>query len=110
MTLERLSAKKVYYYFVCMITLFVLMLGTIDIVSSVISYAVFKPPDIAMESPTTPKGMPDTQGSEPFIDDYYRSKMLFDRMGDSMARLLVSGLIFAYFSFRLKEMELAEKI
>ncbi len=110
MTLEKVTIKKSYYYVICAITLFVLMWGAIDVVSSIVSYVVFRPPEIAIDSPTAPGSLPsEAKGAiEPFIDEYYQSKMIFDRLGDSIARILVSGAIFAYFSFRLKELEKAE--
>ena len=110
MSLERMSVKKGYYYVICAITLLMLMWGTMDVASSIISYMVFRPPEVTLESPTAPKGMqPEVKGAvEPFIDDYYQSRMIFDRLGDSIARILVAGALFAYFSFRLKEMERSE--
>jgi len=111
MTLERITVKKSYYYVVCAITLFVLMWGTIDVVSSIISFVAFKPQELQIESPTSPKGgLPSDVkgGGEPFIDEYYQSRMLFDRLGDSLARILVSGAIFAYFSYKLRLMEKTE--
>ena len=113
MTLERLSAKKVYYYVICTFTLFILMWGTVDVASSIISFFVFRPPDISMDSPTASKGnVPsDAKGmTDPFVDDYYQSRMIFDRMGDSLARMIVAGSLFAFFSLKIKEMERAEKL
>ena len=87
------------------------MWGMIDVVSSTVSYVVFKPPEITMGSPTAPKDSlsSETKGAiEPFIDEYYQRRMIFDRLGDSIARILVSGIIFAYFSYRLRALERAE--
>ncbi|MFC1560197.1 hypothetical protein ACFLZ2_05530 [Candidatus Margulisiibacteriota bacterium] len=111
MALERTSVKKTYYYVICAVMLLILLWGAIDVASSVISYVVFRPPAVELESPTSTKGgMPqEVKGSvEPFIDEYYQSRMIFDRLGDSLARLIVAGLVFGYFSYKLKEMEKTE--
>lgn len=113
MGLEKMSIKKCYYYVICALTFFILMWGAIDVVSSLVSVVVFRPPQLAAESPTSSKDAYSSESKgagEPYIDEYYQNRMIFDRLGDSIARILVSGAIFAYFSFRLKEMEKAEKI
>lgn len=111
MALERVSVKKTYYYVICAVMLFILLWGAIDVASSVISYIVFRPPSVEIESPTSAKGSMPQEGRgsiEPFIDEYYQSRMIFDRLGDSLARLIVASLAFGYFSYKLKEMEKTE--
>lgn len=109
MAFERLTIKKVYYYVVCAITLFVLMWGTVDIVSSILSLTIFKPPSLGLDVTTGPQGggaSANEQGAAgPSFDEYYQSRMSMDRIGDSIARIIVAGLIFAYAGYRIRELE-----
>ena len=109
MAFERFTIKKIYYYVICALTLFVLMWGTVDVVSSLLSITLFKPPSVSMENQTGAKSSPAvSEGkmmAEPFFEEYYQSRMTFDRIGDSLARLIVAGCIFLYSSSRIKEIE-----
>lgn len=107
MAFERLTIKKIYYYVICGVTLFVLMWGTVDIISSILSISIFKGPSISLENP---EAQPTSGGKggtadQPFFDEYYQSRMMFDRMGDSVARLLVAGALFIYAGNRIRELE-----
>ena len=106
MAFERLTIKKVYYYVVCAVTLFVLMWGTVDIISSILSVTLFKPPSVSLEAPSGPQAGAEGKGAtEPFFDEYYQGRMAFDRIGDSIARIIVAGIIFAYAGLRIRELE-----
>jgi hypothetical protein len=107
MAFERLTIKKVYYYVVCLITLFVLMWGMVDVVSSALSLTVFKPPTLGVEpmGPQGGAGAAEGQASGPSFDEYYQGRMAVDRIGDSLARILVAAAIFTYASYRVKELE-----
>lgn len=109
MAFERFTVKKIYYYFVCIITLFVLMWGTVDIISSMLSITIFKPPSVSLEPSSGPQSASVGEGKggapESFFDEYYQSRMTFDRIGDSIARILVAGTLFAYAGFRIRELE-----
>jgi len=107
MAFERITVKKIYYYVICAITLFILIWGAVDVISSVLSITVFKGPSVGLEAPSAgqssvgaEKGM-----SEPFFDEYYQNRMAVDRIGDSVARILVAGAIFIYASLKVKELE-----
>jgi hypothetical protein len=109
MAFERLTIKKVYYYIICAVTLVVLMWGTVDIVSSMLSLTIFKPPSLGLEAPTGPQGggagANEGQAAGPSFDEYYQSRMSMDRIGDSIARILVAGIIFGYSGMRIRELE-----
>ena len=107
MAFERLSVKKVYYYAVCAVTLFVLMWGTVDVISSILSITIFKSPSVSLEAPSGSQSGAEGKGgaAEPFFDEYYQGRMAFDRIGDSVARIIVAGIIFAYAGFRIRELE-----
>jgi hypothetical protein len=83
------------------------MWGTVDIISSILSISIFKGPSISLETPEGPQSASGGKGgsSEPFFDEYYQSRMMFDRMGDSVARLLVAGALFIYAGNRIRELE-----
>jgi hypothetical protein len=108
MAFERFTAKKIYYYVICAVTLFVLMWGMVDVVSSVLSITIFKPASVSLEVPGGPQSGADGKGGvvpEPSFDEYYQGRMAFDRIGDSLARVIVAGIIFAYAGYRIRELE-----
>lgn len=101
-----MSMRKVYSYVVCLVALLILLWGVVDVISASIGMVVLKPSTNAYE-PLPPEGsmIPgggDIKGIEPSIEDYYQRRMVMDRFGDSFARILVSGIVFAYFSLKLK--------
>lgn len=104
MSFERFSVKKMYYYIVCGITLFILLWGAVDVVSSVLSITVFKGPTIGLDMPGA-QGVEGKADAQPTMDEYYQSRMAMDRIGDSAARLIVAGCVFLYASMKVKELE-----
>jgi len=106
MAFERLTIKKIYYYVICAATLFVLMWGTVDVISSVLSITILKSPTASLEAPVGPQGGADKGGAEqPMFEEYYQSRMVFDRIGDSLARIIVSGALFWYAGMKIRELE-----
>jgi hypothetical protein len=110
MAFERNTTKKVYYYVICAVTLLILTWGLIDVTSAVLSITIFKAPSISLEAPSGPQSAAEGKGGvpEPSFDEYYQGRMLIDRIGDSIARVIVSGLIFAYAGYRIRELEAKE--
>jgi hypothetical protein len=104
MSFERFSVKKVYYYVICSITLFILLWGAVDVVSSALSITVFKGPSIGLDMPGT-QGGDGKSAAEPMMDEYYQGRMAMDKIGDSMARLIVAGCVFLYASSKVRELE-----
>lgn len=107
MAFERNETKKVYYYVICAITLFILMWGLVDMTSAALSVTVFKPAGASLEAPGTPQAGPDAKagGDQPYFDEYYQGRMAMDRIGDSLARVIIAGAIFLYSSMKIKGME-----
>lgn len=103
MSLNGLELKKVYYYAICIMTFFVLMWGTVDLVSSSAGLLNIG----AASSLTAPpgEGMGPSEKGEQLFDSYYQKKMLLDRFWDSLARMVVSGIIFAYFRITVNKLE-----
>ena len=81
-----MDLKKAYYYIICLVALFVLMWGAVDLASAGIGLATAKEPGItALEK----------EGGAS-VDIYYQKRMLYDRLTDSLARIVISGLVFIY--------------
>jgi hypothetical protein len=112
MSFERFSVKKVYYYVICATTLFILLWGAIDVASAALSLTAFKGPTTGMDmsagGPQSGMAGDARAAAEPMMDEYYQSRMAMDRMGDSLARLLVAGSVFLYASMKVRELESKE--
>jgi len=106
--MRKSPIKQIYYYVICLVSLIILLWGVVDVISASISLIALKP-SAGMYEPLPPEaGMPgggDIKGVEPSIEDYYQKRMVMDRAGDSFARIIVSGLVFGYFSMKLKGLE-----
>lgn len=77
--------KKAYYYVICLMAFFVLLWGTIDFGSASTSYFLTKQAsDFSEEKQDRP------------LDEYYQKKMVQERLGDSLVRILVAGGIFIF--------------
>ena len=82
----NLDYKKIYYYIIALITFFVLLWGAIDLLSAA-------------------AGMITDKGAELGPEKYYQLKIAQDRIFDSLARILVSGIVFFYARFKLFKLE-----
>jgi len=83
---------------------FVLMWGTVDFASSTIGLISLRGADTTMSVPQGEAPMPMEKG-EQFFDAYYQSKMLQDRLWDSLARVVIAGMIFAYCRIKVERLE-----
>jgi hypothetical protein len=105
------GTRKLYCYVVCLIALLILLWGMVDVISASISLTILKPQAPSYE-PMTAEGAPfpggEIKGIEPSIEEFYQRRMIMDRVGDSFARILVSGLVFIYFSVKIKGLESAQ--
>lgn len=108
--MRKSPIKQIYYYVICLISLIILLWGAVDIISATVGLAVLKPQGGMYEQLPPEGGMSggDIKGVEPSVEDYYQKRMVMDRMGDSLARIFVSGAVFAYFSMKLKGLEKEE--
>jgi hypothetical protein len=83
--------KKAYYYIICLGALFFLLWGIVDLTGSVAGLVSTRVP--------TNLNQPQLQldnGPDQSLDLYYQKKMLNDRLVDSLARIVVSGIVFIY--------------
>jgi len=104
MPLSNLDLKRVYYYVICVMAFFVLMWGVVDLGSSAVSLLSVKLSNTTVDLPAG-EAPATTEKGEQFFDTYYQSKMLTDRLWDSLGRILVSGLIFGYCRFTVNKLE-----
>lgn len=84
-----MDLKRTYYYIICLVSLFILFWGVVDLSGAAVGLSMAKTAAVSLsQSPTI--------GEEQTLDVYYQKKMLFDRLSDSLARIVVAGLVFFY--------------
>lgn len=99
--LNNLDLKKIYYYTICVIAFFVFMWGAIDLSSASISLFTTRSQTAAYQESGEEKT------SEPFVDIYYQRKMLYDRLLDSLSRVVIAGIIFTYSRIQAKKLDVS---
>lgn len=104
MPLSNLDTKKIYYYVICVMAFFVLMWGCVDLTSSSIGLYNIRGAEQLLSGPSLGAPITPEKGDQ-FFDTYYQKKMLQDRFYDSLARILISGLIFVYCRFTVNKLE-----
>ena len=82
----NLDLNKAYYYIICLMAAFIFLWGTIDLVSSSASYVS------AQVAPAISSDKIPDEGME----NFYQKKVAQDRFLDSLSRMLISGIVFAY--------------
>lgn len=91
-----LDLKKTYYYIIALATFFVLLWGTIDLVSGLAGMATGKYIKLSTEM---------EKSADPGMEEYYQQRIMQDRVVDSLARIVVSGAIFLYARVKINESE-----
>jgi len=101
--------KKIYYYIICLFAVFILIWGAIDVVSGILSLT-FASPVPQYEPAPEAEAPPGMEGNVagPFLEEYYQRQMVLDRIGDSMARIVVAGLVLAFATWRINLLEKTE--
>ncbi len=94
-----MDLKKAYYYVICLVALFVLFWGVVDLSGSIVGLSTAKPVGASLN-----QGMPPAPESDQSLDVYYQKKMLYDRLSDSLARIIIAGLVFAYSRRKVDEL------
>ncbi|MFH1387179.1 MAG: hypothetical protein ABIH50_05900 [bacterium] len=95
-----MDLKKTYYYIICLAALFVLLWGVIDFAGAGVGLLFNHPVSTVADS----AGSFD-KDSAPSLETYYQKKILYDRLSDSLARILVSGLLFGYARLKVEKIE-----
>lgn len=104
MPFSNLDLRRIYYYVICAMAFFVLMWGIIDLASSSIGLISIRGASSAISAPAGSVPL-STEKGEQFFDAYYQKRMLADRLWDSLARILVSGIIFGYCRYTVAKLE-----
>lgn len=86
-----MDLKKIYYYIICLVSLFVLLWGVVDLAGSLAGLSTAK-----VAAPFEQTALSQDNASEQSLDIYYQRKMFNDRLVDSLARIIVAGLVFGY--------------
>lgn len=94
----NIDLRKTYYYVICLITFFVLLWGIIDLAGAASGLTLLKP------EAATEKELPEAKNVRS-LEESYQRRMLFDRLGDSLIRIVVSGAVFAYSRKKAAELE-----
>lgn len=89
-----MDIKKAYYYIICLVSLFVLLWGLVDLSSAGVGIMTAKGPSLSAEPAT-----------EQAMDVYYQRKMLYDRLSDSLARFVIAGAVFLYSRRKINQLE-----
>jgi hypothetical protein len=95
-----MDLKKIYYYIICLVALFIFFWGVVDLSGTLFGLSTSKNYPSLEQSSSSPEG-----ASEQTLDMYYQKKILSDRLSDSLARVIISGLVFAYSRNRVKQLE-----
>ena len=82
--------KQVYLYLICLVTIVVAMWGVIDLISG----------SFHLLTVGTYSKVPDIASTQ-----YFQRQMILNRITDGFARAAIGGMIFAYFSLKLKKYE-----
>ncbi len=87
-----MDLKKAYYYIICLVALFVLFWGLVDLSGALAGMSTSR------LAPSLEPSLPGAgeSASEQSLDMYYQKKMLGDRLADSLARIIIAGAVFAY--------------
>jgi hypothetical protein len=103
--MNNFDMKKIYYYLICIMAFFVLMWGVVDLASTAMGlYSIREAPTTL--SPSAEESLLSPEKGDQYFDSYYQRRMLNDRLWDSLARILISGIVFVYFRYSASKLEL----
>lgn len=104
MSFSNLDIKRIYYYVICVMAFFVLMWGMVDLASTSMGLYNIRGAGSSLSAPSGGASLPAEKG-EQFFDAYYQKKMLYDRLWDSLSRILIAGIIFGYCRYTVNKLE-----
>lgn len=97
-----MDLKKAYYYIICLAALFVLAWGVVDLASATTGLVMNRSSSVSLEQPGP--AAPEKQ-SDTYLEMYYQKRMLYDRLWDSLARIVIAGAIFTYSRIKVSRLE-----
>jgi hypothetical protein len=80
------------------------MWGAIDTLSSSIGLALIQPSSQSVLSQTN-NIEAQHQAVDSSLEGVYQKRMFFERIADSLARAIIGGGLFAFFTFKIKKQE-----
>lgn len=95
-----MDPKKIYYYVICLAALFVLLWGIVDFAGAGVGLFLNRPGATVADSASS-----FDKDSAPSLEMYYQKKILYDRLSDSLARIVIAGLIFGYARIKVDKIE-----
>jgi hypothetical protein len=96
-----MEINKAYQYAACLACLMLMLWGAIDITSGL--FSAFTPgPKYEMPAFSDQEPAQQARRQEPSIDEYYQKKIVIDRMSEGASKILIPGIVFAYFSLKLR--------
>ena len=88
-----MDLKKAYYYIICLAAILIFSWGLVDLAGSAAGLVANRTAAVAIAPLSVEQPLKE---SEPYLDLYYQKRALYDRLWDSLARLVVAGAIFTY--------------
>jgi hypothetical protein len=99
-----MEIKKIYQYIICLISLLIIMWGAVDSASAVLALLLPKSSyDVSMKNNVSTS--PGAKNQEAVIDEFYQKRIMYDRLSDGLARIIMPACFFIYFSLKIKESE-----
>lgn len=90
------AIKIIYCYFVCAVSLFVILWGVVDTSTAVISLAT--QPKMKMSSAIE-------KSQDYALDEMFQRKFAYDKLFDGAVRIIIPGLVYLYFSKKIMKSE-----
>lgn len=102
--MPNFEPKLVYYYVICVIAFFVFLWGVVDLAGSSIGIASVRT-NTSFSVPQNDEVNPAPDKGDQYIEAYYQKRMFLDRFWDSLVRVIVSGVVFGYSRYKVKQLE-----
>ncbi len=99
-----MNIKTIYRYAICLFAFLIIIWGMMDLTSGIIS-ALFNAPKYDVSLQNAPADPSDVKNQEPMVEDYYRKKTVYDSMASGASKIIMPGIVFLYFSMKLKREE-----
>jgi hypothetical protein len=104
---KEYKLSRIYLYILAVLTFFVCMWGAIDTVSAGIGLALIQPgPQPVLSQSEGAEAL--LQPADSSLEGVYQKRMFFERLADSLARFVIGGALFAFFTYKVNKQE-AEK-
>ena len=92
------NIKRVYCYAVCLVCLTIMLFGLIDISFAALSFVSNR-----QSAPSYQNNRAQMQTAPDAVaDEYYKGILLRDRTYDGLSKIILPGIVFVYFSRKLK--------